>query len=285
MTKPSAVLFLLLLISTATARAQDSPPEKRTGFLDAIYGALFGSQATARASDPVDDQTKQHESTKRIEVMADFDEAIKLSQLEQRPVLLIAGAEWCTWCRKLEKELGEDDAEPILTKWIVVKIDVDALPSLAEEFEVSSLPSLRVLSAERAVAAKRDGYLPLAELQAWLDEAAPQVDPSLTRVLYDTGLPDEDQLVKLVEFLGNRSPSLRQSAVRRLSDAQEVSAKPVIDVLKAGRLSQKLCAIDILRSWGAPVEGLDPWQPESISSEVVEELSCWMAASSVEASH
>lgn len=302
MTKTYTVWLLVLLLGVNVACAQEPPPEKRTGFLDAIYGTLFGTSSKPAASNPtehehaadteavaevmdenmqegiVDDDSPKEDRPpdRRIEVVSDFDEALKLSQLEQRPLLLIAGAEWCTWCRKLEKELASEDAEPILKKWIVVKIDVDAQPALAEEFEASALPALRILSADRRIAAKREGYLPLAELQEWLDAAAPQVDPSLTRVLYDSGVPNEEQLVKLVEFLGNRSPELRQSASRRLSDARAVSDQRVVEVLKAGKLAQKLCAIDILRSWGAPVDGLDPWQPETLAGTQIDELKSWI---------
>lgn len=295
MTKTFTVFILLTLCCAVSTRAQDIPQEKSGGLLDTIYGALFGSSdATAQPADPFgaapaneaaaefmdeadsDANAKNNEPPKRIDIVDDFDEAIKLSQLEQRPLLMIAGAEWCSWCRKLENELASDEAESILTKWIVAKIDVDASPALAEEFEINALPSLRVLSTDRTVAAKREGYMPLVELQAWLEEAAPQVDPSVTRVLYDLSPPDEQQLAKLVEFLGNRSASLRQSAMRRLTDTRLVSGGAVVEVLKAGRLAQRLCAIDILRSWGAPVEGLDPWEPDSIKTNRIEDLNSWL---------
>ncbi len=286
---------MLLLAPILHAQESPPPPAQSGGFVDAVLQSLFGfppaqsapvEASTAEVSgDAVlmefDEPTPKvkpgaPQEAKRIEIVDDFEEAIKLSQLEQRPLLVIAGAQWCSWCRKLEQELAKKEAEPILKKWIVAKIDVDDSPELAEEFEVSSLPSLRVLSADRRVAAKQEGFMPLADLQAWLEEAAPQVDPSLTRVLYDKGTPDDSQLKQLVEYLGNRSPALRQSAARRLMDTRGVSAAPIITLMGSGRLSQKLSAIEILRGWGAPVEGLDPWVPDSISAERIETLNAWL---------
>lgn len=297
--KRIVIALLLTLPNVSLLRAQESPSDtlvdtptqdKRPGLLDGLLESLFGEPKTKTGQTHVADDyssapmafgndlsdPQQPTEPTRIALQDDFDEAIKLSQLEQRPLLVIAGADWCTWCRKLEKELEQADAEPILTQWIVVKIDVDASPALAEEFEVSALPALRVLSADRRVAAKREGYLPLAELQTWLEEAAPQVDPSITRVLYDSTPPDEEQLAKLIEFLGNRSPSIRQAATQRLMEARAVSAKAVITLLGNGRLSQQLCAIDILRSWGAPVANLDPWEPNSILTRHIDELNAWV---------
>ncbi len=288
--------LMLMSMGTIAVAQEETAPKQTGGFLDSLYKNLFGgSEKTAPSVDDpfsspptqegfmeavgnVDDRAGQTGSgeQKRIDVLDNFEEAIKLSQLEQRPLLLIAGAQWCTWCRKLEQELKLDDADELLMKWIVVKIDVDDAPSLAEEFEVSSLPALRVLSADRRIAAKREGYLPIAELETWLGEVAPQVDPSVTRVLYDHSTPDEEQLAKLIEFLGNRSPSIRQSATARLVSTRAVSAKPVVAILGQGRLAQRLCALDILRHWGAPVENLDPWEPDSIHSEHLDDLNAWL---------
>ena len=90
-----------------------SPPveEKRPGLLDGFLESLFGEAKPSSAPDfssapmAFEDDPQQPSEPKRIGVQDDFDEAIKLSQLEQRPLLVIAGADWCTWCRKLEKEL------------------------------------------------------------------------------------------------------------------------------------------------------------------------------------
>lgn len=65
-----------------------------------------------------------------------------------------------------------------------------------------NLKSPPYLPADRTVAAKHKGYMPLAELQAWLDEAAPQVDPRRNPRSLDSTPPDEEQLLKLVD----RSP-------------------------------------------------------------------------------
>jgi thiol-disulfide isomerase/thioredoxin len=212
----------------------------------------------------------------KVDLQDDYEAALKLAQLEQRPLLVIFGADWCTWCRKLEKEFDAEEADAILKQWIVVKVDVDAEPELAQEMSASSLPGLRVLGTDQTVVASKEGYLPLAELHTWLDSSLAEADPTIQRVLFDSETIKESDLAKLIEFLGNKSPNLRNAAQRRLSSSRSVSAPVLVDTLRSGRLSQQLCALNILQSWQAPVSAIDPWQPDSIDAESVQPLIEWL---------
>lgn len=216
------------------------------------------------------------EATKRIEPAKEYEKGLKLSQLHKRPMLVIFGAEWCNWCRKLEGELASDDANETLEQWIIAKVDVDEESDIATEMHVSSLPALRVLGPERDVVASKEGYLSIADLKEWLKENLLLADPKIQRVLYEAGSLNGEDLKRLVEFLGHRSASIRSAAQKRLSNARDDSEGMVVDALRGGRLAQQLCAMQILQSWQAPVASVDPWRPATINSELSETLVQWL---------
>ena len=86
---------------------------------------------------------------KPIELQRDLQAAQQLATLEGRPLLAVFGADWCTWCRKLELELQDEDAESILKSWIVVRIDADEAVELSQSMNVSALPALRILGSSQ----------------------------------------------------------------------------------------------------------------------------------------
>ncbi len=228
--------------------------------------------------DPFDAKpSKTKESVaKRIEPANEYEKGLKLSQIHKRPMLVVLGAEWCNWCRKLESDLATEEANEILEKWIIAKVDVEEEADIAREMQASALPALRVLGVEREVSASREGYLSIAELKEWLQENHLLADPTIQRVLYESGKLTNDDLKKLVEFLGHRSASIRTAAQKRLTQARNDSEGLVVDALRVGRLAQQLCALQILQSWKAPVATVDPWRPGTINTEITETLVQWL---------
>ncbi|MEQ1824983.1 MAG: hypothetical protein ABL921_03525, partial [Pirellula sp.] len=83
--------------------------------------------------------------------------------------------------------------------WLIARVDVDAEPNIAEQFEASALPSLRVLGPDDKTVASSEGYMPLAELTAWLDQNYRQVDPAIQAMLYSKNIPDEKTTESLTQ--------------------------------------------------------------------------------------
>ena len=229
-------------------------------------------------SDPFDSKpSKTRENVaKRIEPAKEYEKGLKLSQIHKRPMLVVLGAEWCNWCRKLESEIASEEANEILEKWIIAKVDVEEEADIAREMQATALPALRVIGVEREVVASREGYLSIAELKEWLQENHLLADPTIQRVLYESGKLTNDDLKQLVEFLGHRSASIRTAAQKRLTQARNDSEGLVVDALRGGRLAQQLCALQILQSWKAPVATVDPWRPGTINAEITETLVLWL---------
>ncbi|MFO1063024.1 MAG: thioredoxin domain-containing protein [Pirellulales bacterium] len=226
-------------------------------------------------SDGDDSNDRVNSRDQVIKVVSGYEEGARLAQLNRRPLLVLLGAEWCVWCRKLEAELETTAAEPILKKWIVCKVDVDKDPDTAAKFEAASLPGLRIVGFDGEVSASREGYLPADELSAWLEQNGDKVDPVMQQLLFAQKRPSASDVKKLVQFLGHRRPAVRSAAQQRLESHVSTSAGGIVDALRGGSLVQRLSALEMLERAGAPVAGLDPWDPKTLDEVDWQPLIAW----------
>ncbi|MCA9077452.1 MAG: thioredoxin family protein [Planctomycetaceae bacterium] len=90
----------------------------------------------------------------------DLQSAYEISSRENKPMLLVFGAEWCGWCKKLEKSTLENPqmAKYINETFVPVHIDVDGNKRIAEILEVESLPCTIVLSPQADLLGRFEGY-------------------------------------------------------------------------------------------------------------------------------
>ncbi len=211
-----------------------------------------------------------------LDLASGFEPARQLALLHQRPLVVVFGAHWCVWCRKLEGELASSDAEEIRRNWVVTKVDVDEEPQLAQQMDVGTLPAIRIVDTSGDVVASRSGFVESAPLQTWLDEHAEQADPRLQQVLVASGVPSATEIDELATMLQRRNPSIRAAASRRLEGHRSATAGKVVDLLRTGSLGGQLMALEILESWGAPVDGIDPWIPATLQSTSLEPLLGWL---------
>ena len=238
--------------------------------------SLFGETPLAEQAFGDAQLSRPPASDEPLDLVDGYPAARQLALLRQRPLLVIFGADWCVWCRKLEQELASADAETIRRHWVVAKVDVDEQPQLAQQMDVGSLPAIRVVDAEGGVLASRTGYTPSDQLQSWLDEKLEQADPNVQRVLLSSDPPSQAEVAELVAMLQQRSPSVRASASRRLREHRSIAAPAVVDRFRATSLSGQLTALEILEAWDAPVAGLDPWLPDTINPQSLEPLLEWV---------
>ena len=215
-------------------------------------------------------------STEVVSLFHDYDEAIEKAEKLDRPILVILGAEWCGPCKQLEKELQLPIAESIFQKWVVVKVDIDEEVTLAKEWQVSAVPAFRILGVDQEVAASNEGFGGLKKLQAWLAENFDSANPVTQRLLRDDKAIDSIVIVELIAMLRDRRPANRKIIADRLAKNKDLSARPLVEVLSKGNLSQKIAALEIFEKWTAPITGIDPWEPDSISVERLAILGLWV---------
>jgi HEAT repeat protein len=196
------------------------------------------------------------------------------SQKSRKPIFAVVGGKSCPYCRQLEGEMKKAAAQKELARWTLVALDVDASPDDARSLAVGPIPALRVLTPAGKSVASHDGTLADDDLVTWLQEqfdSAVGLNPDL--IAGDSLTPLN--AIKLVKEFRRRDPAVREAAIRQLLPHPQVAAGPVTTAFTEGSLSTRLAAMELLESWKAPVQGVDPWRPETLTEERLKAINSW----------
>jgi thioredoxin-related protein len=91
-------------------------------------------------------------------------EAVDLAAAKDQPLFLFLTTDWCSWCRRLEKDVFADPAfQAGSAHWVKLRIDAEKAdgPDWAKRFHVSGFPTLILLNSQAEEIDRVSGYLPM----------------------------------------------------------------------------------------------------------------------------
>ena len=141
---------------------------------------LLGTGATlgglSRVADAVPPPVGQTAS--KIQWNYSLKAAHKIAITQDKPLLIVFGASWCSYCHKLEREtLGDKRITAIVERnFIPVHLDFDRDVKVARVLEVERLPCTVILSPQADLLLKHEGYAEYKEYQQTLQSALEKRD-------------------------------------------------------------------------------------------------------------
>jgi thioredoxin 2 len=86
-----------------------------------------------------------------------------------QPVVVDFWAPWCGPCRMVAPEIAKVAASNA-GRFIVVKINTDAVPELGERFRIQSIPTMAIFEGGRETA-RTTGAMPAAQIESFVNGA------------------------------------------------------------------------------------------------------------------
>lgn len=144
---------------------------KKAAILLTIAATIICLTITACSSEPSNGEASVQPQAEAGDIeWHEYDEGMALGKKEDKKVLLHFYADWCTYCKKMDKEIFSDGeaAEFINQNFVPIRIDSDAEQQLTASYRVSGLPTTYFLDKTGEPIQSLPGYLPKEMFMAYM---------------------------------------------------------------------------------------------------------------------
>ena len=180
----------------------------------ALLLVLLGSPAAASAAPAAPPQ----------EWLTDLPQAVRRAESGGKRILVDLYAEWCTWCRVLEKEVFQSEPfREFARDYVLLRVDTEDRgqgTSLYLRFGGVSLPTTLIIDTRLALVAAVEGYLPTPQFLRRVERELKRHDEYLARFA-SASLPGADRKMR------------RQAALEARQRADGARAVPLLEKLVA----------------------------------------------------
>lgn len=142
-----------------------------------------GTDQTATAQQ--NDSHKSAETAKtEVNWHSDWDKGMELAKQEKKPVFVDFYADWCVYCKKMDKETfaASEIKSRLGTDWVAIRIDTEdktkkatldgklvSYQELTKYYRVTGLPTLLFIDKEGKPVSAYPGFSPKEQLGPMLD--------------------------------------------------------------------------------------------------------------------
>ena len=90
----------------------------------------------------------------------DLDKAIRMAAEKNLKVMAVFGAEWCSYCRKLDEEVFSRPEFMAMIRGRFVPVKVGDAPELMEKYLVRGFPAVVIINGQGKMIVQVSGYIP-----------------------------------------------------------------------------------------------------------------------------
>ncbi len=112
--------------------------------------------------------------------------AMEKAKLEKKPILIDLYADWCTYCKVLEKEIFPDpELSKLLEGFITVRLDGEEFPNLRQKYGIEGYPTILFIDGQSNYLNKITGLAtkPMIIKMAKKVLAEPDIESSMNAIL------------------------------------------------------------------------------------------------------
>lgn len=122
---------------------------------------------------PVKSQKTVKTDDTKVQWINDLEDAHQVSVKSKKPMLIVFGAPWCTFCKKMDRETFSDPkmVKYLKQNFVPVHLDYEKDKHIAEILNVKSLPTTVVLSPDVDLIGFYKGYADVTKMGKQLNRS------------------------------------------------------------------------------------------------------------------